>query len=405
MRNRRDQEAPRSAGGSDLSIVVDARALHVSGLGRYLREILAALFADSRFGRITLLGHPDELRDYCASSVEPGRVSIYEYAHPFYSPRVQLAWLALRARGRVAADVAFFPHYDAPFVGLPRRSVVTVHDLIHLKVAEAYPAAKRLLAAALLDRVVSRAGRVVAISDSTRRDLLARVPGLAGKLRVIPQGVDSAHWSAGPESGVPAGRSVAAPYLLCVGNRKRHKNLIAAVETLALLRPSWPELRLVIVGKSFADGDGVRERALQLGVAEAVEERSEVGDGELRTLYRECEVLLFPSLYEGFGLPVLEAMASGAPVVASNRASIPELVADAGLVADPEDYEALALAVRRVREEPGLREALVARGRERARQFDWRVTGQRTLDLLTEVARMPHRVADPVLHGRVRAEP
>jgi glycosyltransferase involved in cell wall biosynthesis len=404
MQNRRDPATPRSAGASDLSIVVDARALHVSGLGRYLREILAALFADSRFGRITLLGYPDELRDHCASSVEPGRVRFYEYAHPFYSPRVPLAWLALRARGRVAADVAFFPHFDAPFVGLPRRSVVTVHDLTHLKVAEAYPAAKRFMAAAMIDRVASRAGRVVTDSDSTRRDLLARAPGLAGKLRVIPLGVDSAHWSAGPESGVPAGPSAAAPYLLCVGNRKRHKNLVAAVETLARLRPSWPELRLVIVGRSFAGGDGVRERALELGVAEAVEERSGVSDGELRTLYRECELLLFPSLYEGFGLPVLEAMASGAPVVASNRASIPELVADAGLLVDPDDYEALALAVRRIREEPGLRTALVARGRERARQFEWRKTGQRTLDLLTEVARMPHRVAGPVPHTGVHAE-
>src|SRR5215218_7024895 len=197
MQNRRDPAAPRSAGGSDLSIVVDARALHVSGLGRYLREILAALFADSRFGRITLLGYPDELRDYCADRVEPGRVRIYDYAHSFYSPRVQLAWLALRARGRVAADVVFFPHYDAPFVGLPRRSVVTVHDLIHLKVAEAYPAPKRFMAAAMIDRVASRAGRVVTDSDSTRRDLLARVPGLAWKLRVIPLGVNSAHWSAG----------------------------------------------------------------------------------------------------------------------------------------------------------------------------------------------------------------
>ena len=369
--------------------MVDARALHVSGLGRYLREILAALFADSRFGRITLLGRPRELRDHCDSAMDSGRVRIYPYAHPFYSPRAQIAWLALASRGRVAADVAFFPHYDAPLVGMPRRSVVTVHDLIHLKVAEAYPATKRFMAAAMIDRVVSRAGRVVTISEATKLDVLARVPGAAAKLRVIPQGVDSAHWSTGGESGVDRGASAAAPYLLCVGNRKRHKNLVAAVETLARLRPSSPDLRLVIVGKSFPDSDGVRERALQLGVGEAVEERAEVGDGELRRLYQECEVLLFPSLYEGFGLPVLEAMASGAPVVASNRASIPEIVADAGLLADPDDHEALALAVRRIREEPGLRSALVARGRERARQFEWRMTRQSTVDLLAEVARMP----------------
>src|SRR5215210_2227550 len=111
MQTRREAVAAGRRRSADLSIVVDARALHVSGLGRYLREILGALFADPRFGRITLLGFPDELRDYCASRVDQARVQIHEYSHPFYSPRVQFAWMGLRARGLVSADVAFFPHY------------------------------------------------------------------------------------------------------------------------------------------------------------------------------------------------------------------------------------------------------------------------------------------------------
>jgi glycosyltransferase involved in cell wall biosynthesis len=135
-----------------------------------------------------------------------------------------------------------------------------------------------------------------------------------------------------------------------------------------------------------------------------VEERSGVDDEELRKLYRESEALVFPSLYEGYGLPVLEAMASGVPVVASNRASLPEVVGDAGLVVDPTDYDALAAAVSRLRAEPRLREALIARGRERARELSWRATGERTVEVLSCVARAPARiVARPMLPSGAEA--
>jgi glycosyltransferase involved in cell wall biosynthesis len=379
--------AGRSGRDQARSIVIDARAIRASGIGRFLREVLSRLMTDERFGRIKLLGNREELGEFLTPEHGAGKVELHDYPGGFYSPATQLAWLRLRASGVASADVAFFPHFDAPVVGLPRRSVVTIQDLIHFKVPEAFPASKRLLASVVLRRVVTGAGSVLVTSLSTRGDLLERVPGCASRLEVIPLGVDAEQWApngARPESD--------RPYLLCVGNRKPHKNLVAAVETLARLIPDRPELRLVIVGKEFRGG-GMREQAERLQVAHAIEECADVSDVQLRDLYQGCEALLFPSYYEGFGLPVLEAMAAGAPVVSSNRSSLPEVVGDAGILVDPDDHDAIALAVRRLWNEPGLREALLLRGQARVRELTWAETAARTADSL-------HRVASGGAEGR-----
>lgn len=370
----------------EASIVVDARGLRASGIGRYIREVLTALLADPRFGRVKLLGEVDAVRGFCAPLDGGEKVEAHPYPYGFYSPRAQLAWPALRLRGAAQADVAFFPHYDAPMVGLPRRSVVTVHDLIHFKVPEAFSPWRRRVGKVLLHRGVRAAARVLTVSEATSRDLVEWFPSAAPKLRVVPNGVGP-FFRPSPEGerrDLPPG--VASPYLLCVGNRKPHKNLAAAVETLAELRAERPDLSLVVAGDVYDGWEAVLRRAEALGVRDRLVEMEGVNDAQLRSLYSGCEALLFPSLYEGFGLPVLEAMACGAPVVASNRSSVPEVVGDAGLLADPERPAEMAAAVLRLRREPGLREELVRRGRERAAAFTWERAAREILDVLHGVA-------------------
>lgn len=362
---------------------MDARALRVSGIGRYLREILGALFTDPRFTRIKLLGVPQDLEEFRGSVAHGEKAVICAYPYGFYSPYAQAAWLGLCATGATEADVAFFPHYDAPLLALPSRSVVTIQDLIHFKVPSAFPLWRRQAAGLLLHRAVRGAGRVLVSSESTRRDLVERFPGSDAKIEVVPFGV-SRFFHAAARGG--AARSVGHPYLLCVGNRKPHKNLAAAIEALALLRPDAPDLRLVVAGEWFPGWEAVLQRADALGVRDRVVEMSGVTDSALRDLYARCEALLFPSLYEGFGLPVLEAMACGAPVIASNRSSIPEVVGDAGVLVDPEDSRAMAEAVRRLRREPEFREDLVRRGRARAVKFTWERAARSTVDVLHRVA-------------------
>lgn len=375
---------PAAAPAGGASVLVDARFIYTSGIGRYLREVLQVVFADPRFGRIRLLGDPDALGEFCGAVAEPGRTEVHAYPTGFYSPRAQAAWLRLRATGRCDSDVAFFPHYDTPLLALPRRSVVTVQDLIHFKVPSAFPLWRRLAAGVLLRRAVEGAGQVLVTSESTRRDLVERFPGCGAKVGVVPLGVSP--FFAAPADAPGGAEWIGGPYLLCVGNRKPHKNLAAAVETLALLRDEAPELRLAIVGEVYRGWDEVLRRAGELGVRDRVVEVEGASDAELRSLYAGCEALLFPSLYEGFGLPALEAMAAGAPVVASDRSSLPEVVGDAGLLASPEDPAAMADAVRRIRRDPGLRARLVKRGRERAAAYTWERSARAVADVLLRVA-------------------
>jgi glycosyltransferase involved in cell wall biosynthesis len=362
------------------SLVVDARGLLLSGIGRYLREVVGGLLADPRFGRVLLLGRSGELREYLAGREGAEKARVVPFEHHFYSAAAQVHWAALRAGGALRADGAFFPHYDAPLPPIHRRSVVVVQDLAQFLLPEMFPAWKRALGGVVLSRAVARASRVVVSSESTRRDLLARHPHVAGRVVTIPLGV--AHTAPVATEAALARVRALEPFLLCVGNRKPHKNLVAAVEVLARLRPRFPGLRLVLAGAG--GDDGVAARSAALGVADGVTELGPVSEEVLAALYARAGVLLFPSLFEGFGLPLLEAMRAGVPVVSSNRASLPEVAGDAAVLADPRDADAFAAAAARLMEDAARRAEMVRRGLVRAGELTWARTARRTADLLWE---------------------
>jgi glycosyltransferase involved in cell wall biosynthesis len=371
-----------------LRVLVDARALHASGIGRYLREVLLRLLVDERFRSVILLGVPQELQAFVANWTDSERIEYVDFRHPMYSPAAQLGWYRLERTNPdiLKAQVYFFPHYDAP-ARLPARSVVTVHDLIHFKVPSAFPLTKRLPARLLLRQVVRKAERILVDSESTRRDLVEMLPYAKAKSTVVYPGVsDFFVRQRGTHEEISL-QDLPAEYLLCVGNRKPHKNLAAAVEVLAELSAERPNLHLVIVGQVFDGWEEVERLARQRGVRERIRDFTYVGDAELRELYERCEALIFPSFYEGFGLPVLEAMACATPVICSNRSSIPEVAGDAAILLDPSDHVGMANAVRRLRAEPSFRERLVTAGSAQAGRFSWEKTARATLDQLMEVGR------------------
>jgi len=380
------REKPGSERG--VSIGVDARALHSTGVGRYLREVLAGLFLDPRFGRVVLLGDPEPLAAFAAEHGVAGRVTIHPFPRGWRARRAQLGWAALAGRGHTRADVWFFPFTEVPVLMHPRRSVVTVHDLIPLKVPELAGARLRVATRVALYVGAGLARSVIAVSESTRRDIVECMPRVADKVEVVHSGVGPAFRPPSPaEEDGCAPAAAHHPFVLCVGNRYPHKNLRAAVDALALLRAEGRPLTLAVAGgePDSCWGEVVRH-AEALGVKDAVVDLGRVTDAELRCLYARCTAFLFPSFYEGFGFPVLEAMACGAPVIASDRSSIPEVVGDAGFLVDPADPRAMAAAVRRLEEEPALRADCVRGGLRQAARFTWADTTKRTADILYRTA-------------------
>ena len=386
---------------SRATLAVDARGLRQSGIGRYLREVLGGVFADARFRRVVLLGRPEELEPFVEEH-GAGRVArVVPFPYHFYSAPAQLHWAALQAGGDLRSHVTFFPHYDVVLTDRSPRSVVTVHDLSHFKVAGQFPGWKRALASRVLARAVRRAQRVLVVSEWTRGDLLERHPEIGDKVEVIPSGVTALR-AAGAERGRAEEVAGRGPFLLAVGNLKPHKNLVAAVETLARVRRRIPGALLVLVGEEFGEEGGVRERVRALGLEEAVVWFGRATDGELAHLYASAACLLFPSLYEGFGFPPLEAMSVGLPVIASDRSAIPEVVGDAAVLVGPHEWDAMAEAAVRLVEDPAHRAEMVRRGRARAALFRWEKTAGRVADLLWDAAGRG-RAAEPVA-SRARRE-
>ena len=260
----------------------------------------------------------------------------------------------LRAR-LAAANVVHYP-LTIRIPPVDRPSVVTLHDVQHLDLPGMFPRAERTLRSVMWHRSLRRAARVIAISEFVRDRAVAKLGLDASRVRVVALGLD--------HDLLRPGSSEREPFLLYPARRWPHKNHERLFEAFALLRAERPELRLVLTG----GGDFS-------GLPDGVEARGHVPRAEVVALLQRASALVFPSLYEGFGLPPLEAMACGCPVASSNAASLPEVVGDAALLFDPHDPSAIAGAVRDVLDDP---QPWIERGLARAALFSWDETARAT---------------------------
>jgi glycosyltransferase involved in cell wall biosynthesis len=286
------------------------------------------------------------------------------------SQSARMAWLLPRVLRRVRPALAHFQHVVPPlFRG---RSVVTVHDLSFERDPRLLGLRDRVLFRTFVPPSARRAARVLAVSERTKRDVLEiyRVP--EEKVVVTPNGVDPAFTPEGD-------RYDGQPYVLFVGALHARKDPLAAVEALTLI---GIDLRLLIAGPDKGALADVRRTARRLGIEERIELLGHVTKKELAALYRGAACLVFPSRYEGFGLPALEAMASGTPVVATTAGALPEIVGDAAVLVEPGNAATLASGIDRALAE---RDRLVRAGLERARRYSWEETARRTLAVYREL--------------------
>lgn len=348
----------------------------VSGVVAGLAELAAGDHPWFRTGSITLLtndwGTPHQVPPPFRQ-VNLGRYRRF----PFF------VWQQTRAIRRLKADWYLSNFFFPPV--LPCRGFVAVHDLSFMAHPEYFPRAIAIYMRLLTGRAVRKASRILTISEFSRTELIRFFPTSAGKVRVIPLATEARFVPAAGEADGEEDRrlleayGVHRPYILALGNIHPRKNLARLLDAYIVLRERLPATpTMVWSGLQRWDSSGLVQRARNAGVVLT----GFVADEHLPALYREADMLVYPSLYEGFGLPVLEAMGCGTPVVASNTTSLPEVAGQAGLLVDPTDTRALVDAMGHLATDNTLREDLVQRGFVQAARFSWKRTAAMVLDEL-----------------------
>ena len=384
-----------------LKIVIDARRIRDFGIGTYIRNLVQAL------------ARADQENQYAvvASSAQaplltglPPNFETAIFDADDMRPTEHIAFpLFLR---RFSADVFHIPLNRVPFF-MPKPYVVTVHDMASLLFNQE-SGFRMNIRRYRFRRGLLRAGKVLAVSAATRRDMVQTLGIPAERVRLVysapaPEFFEHGHSADAGATGIETEEQerlrileryqINYPFLLYAGNIRPQKNIPRLVEAFAVVRnelanhPVYSDLRLIIIGDQIARNPAVRHAVIHSRVENCARFLGFVPFDTLRIFYECAAVFVFPSLYEGFGLPPLEAMASGTPVVTSNISSLPEAVDDAAMLVNPENVFDIARGIREVLLNEGLRRSLVSKGREQAARFSWERTAREVIEIYGEVAR------------------
>ena len=368
-----------------MRVAIDARKLHDFGIGTYTRNLLRHLARIDRDSEYVLLCHEPDLE--IGPQLGPNFRTVLEPS-PNYSIREQIhvPWVLHRER----PDVFHAPHYVmSPAVCC--RSLVTIHDCIHLMFPRYLPnRAAYVYAKAFMWSAARRSHRILTVSEASKRDIIHFLNVPPEKIVVVYNAIDERFRVAPSEEAIARVREryqLDHRFVLYVGNIKPHKNLVRLIEAFDRLRKrKFDDLTLLIIGDEISKLPALRRAVHSHKLHKHVRFLGYLPDDTLAILYRLAAVFVFPSLYEGFGLPPLEAMACGAPVVTSKVSSLPEVTGDAAVLVDPYDVESITDGIARVLTDPALREELRVKGIARSREFSWERSVSRTREIYQEVA-------------------
>jgi glycosyltransferase involved in cell wall biosynthesis len=370
-----------STSGPTLGINAERLTGSRAGVGRYLASLLAEwAAADLPFGRVTVYT-PAPLPADALPERSPYTVRVLPGSLPGTWEHSALR----RAAG--GDDVLFCPSYVVP-LGYRGRAVVTIHDAIHALLPRSFPWYRRYRSW-LYRHSAHSADYVLTDSVAAKRDIERIYDIEPGRVRAIPLGVDAGLGGASEDEQ----RAVRAryelgegPLALFVGKLSKRRNLPTLIRAFGRIREgAAAEYKLVLVGSNHLNLP-LAPLGEELGLGRSLRLLGHVSDADLRALYAAAEAFVYPSDYEGFGLPVLEAMAAGTPVITLDNSSLREVAGDAAMLLPSATVEGLADAMARLMTDPALREELASLGRARARRFSWRQTADRTMAVLAEAA-------------------
>ena len=367
-------------------IGIDVRKIRDFGVGTYVRNLVRYLARLDHENEYVLFCRPED----CSLS-EPLGENVWAVAEPAppYSMTEQFRIPFSLRRERI--DLFHTPHYVLPLL-TPCRSVVTIHDSIHLMFPQYLP--NRLAygyARASFWVATHRSSRILTVSEASKRDILRFFQVPSDKVTVIPNAIDERFGVVPTDEEVVRVREryqLSDRFVLYAGNVKPHKNLERLIDAFFILRQEgFGNLQLLIIGSEISKYATLRLAVHRYHLHKHVHFLGFVPNETLAVLYRLADAFAFPSVYEGFGLPPLEAMASGTPVLTSNLSSLPEVVGDAAVLVNPYEPRAIADGLGRLLTDVTLRQDLHGRGVARARQFSWERSVSRSRDIYNEVAR------------------
>ncbi len=370
-------------------LTIDARMIDASGVGRYIRSLLPYLAVNQGFS-LTLLGHEDDLKKY--GMFNSDRFRVVECNAKIYSLKEQFE-LAIKIPR--ACDLFWSPHYNTPILPIrAKRRLVTIHDVFHLVFLNMLTLRQKAYARLMFNASVRLSDKIITVSEFSKSEII-RYTGIdTGKLRVIPCGIDKKTFKLIEDKvslqHIKASYNLPEQFILFVGNLKPHKNLTTLLRAFdILINENAVDCGLVIVGKKegFISGDSdirtmiensrnLRERVILTGYIE---------DKDVPVIYNLASVFVWPSLYEGFGLPPLEAMACGCPAIVSDIASIREVCGEAAYYVDPYDADYMAQCILKVLSDETLRQYLREKGAERSKLFSWEDSAGKLVDVFMEV--------------------
>ncbi len=355
-------------------IAFDGTVLHgrKSGVGYYCEELLKAMLAANHEDQFFVFSHQRVRAGFEWSN---GNLKFSDSAH-FPIRAVYLHLLLPKVLDGVQPDICHYTNFLAP-ISEDRPYVVTIHDMGLETLRDAHPLAKRLYTKRLIPHVARKAKLVITNSEYSKWEIVRHLGIPEDRIRVTPL-------AASPEFG-PVPVRPANPYFLYVGNLEPRKNLERLIEAFSRVPDKDHHLR--IVGDRWYHGGAAEHTAQSLGLNGRVEFLGYVPRRDLPGLFSGATALVYPSLLEGFGLPIVEAMACGAPVITSNNSSMMEVARDAAVLVDPRDVREITEAMARLAEDRGLRAELSARGLKRAAEFSWKKTAELTMEVYREVMR------------------
>jgi glycosyltransferase involved in cell wall biosynthesis len=360
--------------------VSSAARPEATGVAMYIRRLVAAFARVGCGHRFALVRRASRLKNVFHAPALPGpnfRHKLFlEGLHPFF-----------------ARSLSVFHGLDARLPGpwLTSPTVVTIHDVFSVLQSQEFATPEfREMKTRRYRELAQRADRIVCVSHAVKRDVLATLQPDAVKLRVVHEAGGEGFAPRPPEEvkAVRAKYGLDRPYFIFVGSINKRKNVPAMVEAFAAARTqAKSDMLFAIAGRVGFGGEEIRAAVAKSSCADAVKLLGYVPDEDVAALYTGAHALLFATLYEGFGIPALEAFACGCPVIGATTGSLPEIIGDAGLLADPKSVDSIAAQIQKMMEDSALRSALIEKGLRRAQEFSWDKAARECLGVYAELAR------------------